>query len=131
MSNAALFSAAKTSPGGGPSASAFSRAFTTRRAGLPILLAALLTIAGPQSLPAQRAPAAFATRTTSAQAVLHITALIVPSVMAPQPTVERPSNRDFSLRLPTQQIEMEVTSEWRTLPDKPDAALKTTTVVSR
>jgi hypothetical protein len=30
-----------------------------------------------------------------------------------------------------QQLEMDVTSEWRALPDRPDAALKTTTVVSR
>src|SRR5579863_4524250 len=83
VSNAALFSASKTSTGGEPSASAFSPAFTTRRTGPLILLAALLMIAGPQPSRAQRAPAAFAgrsgsTRTTNAQAVLHLTALVVP-----------------------------------------------------
>jgi hypothetical protein len=98
-----------------------------------------LLVCGPQRLLAQGTPAAInsltgrnsATRTNTAQAVLHITATVVPVVIAPQPTLEDSSTRDRFISLPSHQLEIDVMSEWHALPDKAGAALKTTTVVSR
>jgi hypothetical protein len=66
----------------------------------------------------------------SGQAVLHITATVMPTVFAPQAIPKKTRSGDAVVYLPSTQHVTDVTFELHPLPDSARAALKTTTVVS-
>jgi hypothetical protein len=64
------------------------------------------------------------------QAVLRITATVMPTVFAPQAIPKNTSSGDVLVYLPSTQQVTDVTSESHPLQDSAGAILKTTTVVS-
>jgi hypothetical protein len=71
----------------------------------------------------------FRTRTDQAQATLHITALIVPSVMAVPPRANNETRSSITYNVPSMQ--MPLTSTQQTRPLAASAVLKTVTVVAQ
>jgi hypothetical protein len=70
-------------------------------------------------------------RTSSAQAVLHISATIVRVAIAPQTISVQGNAKDLFITMPSRQPEMEVTSALHPLPDNQGAAVETTTIALR
>ena len=87
----------------------------------------LLCAYQPAQLLAQNPPPATSNK---GQAVLHITATVVPVTLAPPSSQESSTSRNLAIYLPRQR-DMEVTSESHSLQDKSGAVLETTTIVPR
>ena len=70
------------------------------------------------------------TNSNTGQAVLHLTAIVVPIVMAPQEIPKNSSTGNVVVYLPSTQQVSDITSESHPLQDNAGAVLKTITVVS-
>jgi hypothetical protein len=71
------------------------------------------------------------TSTNTAQAVLHITATVVPVALVPQSSPENSNALRRSVYVPERPLDLEVISQSHPLQATPNAVLKTITVVPR